>query len=652
MAKPATRLGFLQALLALGALAVVVRAFVVQVRQHEVWSERALQRDIRTSRITARRGSIFDRGGMALAATYEAYHVSVAVNELRDPDGDRRLIGRSLGIAPAELVRRFRPAHPYFDGPYDAVQVHPIRSLRGVHFTALHAREHTMGSLARPLLGRTDRESGRGLEGIEAAYDTLLAGTPGVERVWRDGRGRDVPIPGGTVIEPVPGNDLLLTVDHRLQGIAEGALDRGIAEYRAQGGDVVIVDIRTGHLLALASARTPAGGVRPVPNAGALVEPSEPGSTAKIFTAAALLLTGADTTPVYGEGGTWLMEVANNRPIVDTHREDGFLSLGQAIEVSSNIAMSKFSLGLDAADQYRTLRSFGFGTPPGTGFPAETPGYLPLPATRANLNYTRPSWAMGYEFMASGLQMAMAYAAIANGGVLLSPTLLSEVRRHPTGHVLWRHRPDTVRRVLDAGTASRLMEYLRLATDSGGTGEGAQLERWRVVGKTGTAKLRVDGAYASQYRASFAGIFPADAPRFVLYVSIDRPGGDAIYGGAVAAPIVRTILLQALALPDSPLETGRGGTLASQPTPPTRREPTGEVRRVAFPLRPDSVREHPPVDVPDVRGWSLREGIHALHRRGLGVRVVGLGNIGRSDPTAGLAVPRGTIVTLHGAPGT
>lgn len=653
MAKPATRLAFLQLLLGVGAAAVLVRAFTVQVRQHDIWAERAEARDVRTETIAPRRGSIHDRDGTPLAATFEAYHVTVAVNELRDPAVDRQRIGAALDIPDAELARRFRADYPYFDGPYDAAQVHAIRNLRGVHLTAVHGREHTLGDVARPLLGRTDRETGRGIEGIEATFDSLLAGTPGTERVLRDYLGRTVAIPGGTVVEPVPGNDLFLTIDHDLQGIAEAALERGVEEYQAQGGDVVIVNVHTGHVLALASLRTPPGGSRPVANTAALVEPNEPGSTAKIFTAAALILAHADTNPVSGEGGTWQMEVADNRyrTIVDTHREDGELSLGQAIQVSSNIAMSKFAQHLGAEHQYRVLRDFGFGTQPGTGFPAESPGLLPLPASRANLNYTQPSWAMGYELTASGLQMAMAYAAIANRGLLLAPALVAEVRRHPTGEVLWRHRPDTVRRVLDPATAELLMEYLRMATDSGGTGEGAQLERWRVLGKTGTAKLRdAAGNYVREYRAAFAGIFPGDDPRFVLYVAIDRPGGAAIYGGAVAAPIVRTILLQALALPNSPLEPGRQVTVARRLPEVAAGIADGPVHRVAFPLVRDTVQRPGGVDVPDLAGWSLREGIHALHRRGLEVRLVGRGSIVRTDPAAGDSVPRGTLITVHADP--
>lgn len=645
MAKPATRLAFLQALLALGGVAVVARAFVVQVVEHDAWTLRAEQRNIRARDIAARRGGIYDRDGTPLAATFEAYHVSVAVNELEDVAATRRMLHRELGVASAVVAREFRNAYPYFDGPFDATQVQRLRRVRGIHLQPLLGREHPMGLLARPLIGRTDRESGSGIEGIEAAYDSLLAGQPGVERVLIDVNGRAVPIPGTTVREPVSGHDLLLTIDHELQGIAEGALARAVERYEARGGDVVILDVFTGEVLVSASLRTPEGKSTPVANTAALVEPNEPGSTAKIFTAGAVIAAGADTSGVSGENGVWQMEVATGRTrtIRDTHREEGTLTLGEAIKVSSNIAMSKFALRISGDQQYQVLRDFGFGSPVGTGFPGESPGLLRLPSASDNLRYTMPSWAQGYEFTVSALQMATAYAAIANGGVLLAPTLLREVRQWPSGATVWRHTPDTVRSAVTPELAAHLLDYLSSAADSGGTGRAAQLDRWKVIGKTGTAKLAPG---VPEYRGSFAGLFPGDDPQFVLYVMIDRPGGAAYYGGLVAAPIVRSMLVQALALPNSPLDPGRGAE-PSQRVALTPPKPTSlATRRVPLPLRVDTVRKDAAITVPELAGRRVRDGIHTAHQLGLRVRLVGTGRIVRTSPQAGDSLSRGSTLTV------
>ncbi|HRP09011.1 MAG TPA: penicillin-binding transpeptidase domain-containing protein, partial [Gemmatimonadales bacterium] len=249
------------------------------------------------------------------------------------------------------------------------------------------------------------------------------------------------------------------------------------------------------------------------------------------------------------------------------------------------------------------------------------------------------------EFTASSLQIATAYAAIANGGTLLAPTLVREVRTWPEGEVIWRHRPDTVRTVLEPETASRLMEFLRLATDEGGTGGRAQLDRWEVIGKTGTAKL-VPGV--REYRGAFAGIFPGESPRFVVYVMIDRPGGAEYYGGLVAAPIVRNLLIQALALPDSPLDPEPAER--SGPLPGPRRvqvaEAPVEVRRLSWPLPPEHGGGTRQVAVPAVTGWRAREAVRQLHGAGLQVRLLGTGLVVSSEPAPGDTVATGSTVTL------
>ena len=647
MAKPAARLAFLQVILGLGAVAVIVRAFTVQVVQHNAWSERAKQRDVREREVTPRRGGILDRDLIPLAATYEAYHVKVAVNELADVAGTRRLLQRSLGLTAEQLARQFRGNYPYFDGPYDAMQVQELRGLRGIHLEPLLGREHPMGTLARPLVGRTDRETGRGIEGIELGFDSLLVGTPGKERVLVDGGGRIVPIPGASVIDPKPGHDLVLTIDHELQGIAEGALARAVDQFKAMGGDVVILDVHSGEVLAVASLRTdPATGAR-TPNAAALIEPNEPGSTAKIFTAGAAIQHRVDTGLVSGEGGVWKMPVASGgrtRSIYDVHRVDGLMTLAQVIQVSSNIGISKFAQRLEGPEQFGVLRAFGFGTQPSTGFPGEAQGQLDLPSRSANLNYTRPSWGQGYEFTVSALQMAAAYAAIANGGTLLAPTLLREIRESPSGKVLWRHRPDTVRQAIAPEIAAQLLGFLRLASDSGGTGEGAQLDRWEVLGKTGTAETSPGSV---EYRGAFAGIFPGNDPRFVLYVMIDRPRSGSYYGGIVAAPIVRNMLVQALALPDSPLEPGRLYDPAPRKTSPALQVTNIPLRRVMLPVSNDTTRRVAGVPVPDLSGWRVREGLHAVHQRGLRARLIGEGRIVRTDPVAGDTLAPGSTLTVY-----
>jgi cell division protein FtsI (penicillin-binding protein 3) len=650
MAKPATRIAFLQGVLGLGAVVVLGRAFQLQVTQHAAWRARADLRDVRVRDVSARRGSLLDQDGVPLAVTFEAYHLTLARDQMTDVDAIRRLLHDDLDLSPAQVNRAFGSKVPYFDGPFSAAAVSRIRRLAGVHVEAVPRRSYPMGAVANRYLGRTDREAGRGTEGFEASLDVLLRGTPGKERFLRDGAGNPVPIPGGVFVTPHPGQDVVLTIDHELQAIAEEVLRSATVEQQAMGGDVVILDVATGDVLAIASRRTPSPGGASVATSSAIVEPMEPGSTAKIFTAAALLVSHADTTPQSGEDGVWEMPIGTGRTrtIRDVHREPGLLTLGRTIAVSSNIAISKFSQHITADAQYRTLRNFGFGTSLATGFPGEADGVLRRPSDNPNLIMTQASWGQGYELMASSLQIAAAYAAIANGGYFVAPAFVREVRDGQSGAVVWRHRPDTLRRVLDAEVAARLMEYLQMTTDSGGTGKAAQLDLIDVIGKTGTAKIPDErGNYTSQYRASFAAIFPGHAPRFVVYVMIDRPSAGEIYGGTVAAPLVRTLVQQGLALDDSPLKVGPQTTATARAPDPVAPRPDVSVQRVPFPDLDDSVATVPLVHVPDVRGWSVRDGVFALHRRGLVVRLDGFGTIDRLTPVAGDSVPSGSTITVH-----
>ncbi|HET9134933.1 MAG TPA: penicillin-binding protein [Gemmatimonadales bacterium] len=650
MAKPAARIAFLQVVLGLAAVAVVGRAFTLQVVQHRAWTARAEERDRRSRPLPAHRGTIYDRDGVPLAVSQETYRLVVIKNRIRDAEAARRAISAELGIAPEVVARRWRADHPYFHGPFTAEQVHPLRAIRGLQPQPIPDRRYPLGSLARPWLGSLDEERTRGVQGLELGLDTLLAGRPGTTSLVMDGTGRLLDIPGTMIRPPESGKDVLLTLHADLQGIVEGALRQAVQAQQAQGGDVVILDIKSGELLALASVRVDPATGRLRPTSSALVEPYEPGSTAKIFTAAAMLRLGADTSSVAGENGLWYLEYGGPkaREIRDVHKEAGLLSLATAIKYSSNVALSKFALRLRADSQFAVLRDFGFGAYPALGFPGEAPGQLPLPVTRPNLILTQTSWAQGYEMLTLAVQVAAGYAAIANGGTLLAPALVREVRDGPGGAVRYRHTPQPLRQVVSPAIARELMDYLRLATDSGGTGGKAQLDRFTVIGKTGTAKHAVNGIYTNLYRTSFAGVFPGDAPQVVIYVMIDRPNAGAIYGGTVSAPVVRTILQQALALPNSPLDRTRLAATTPTLRVPARGEPLrGPVRRVAFPLAGPAAHDASRRAVPNVVGYTMRDGIHQLLRAGLQVRLIGSGRIARLEPAPGDSVAPGTIITVH-----
>jgi cell division protein FtsI (penicillin-binding protein 3) len=261
--------------------------------------------------------------------------------------------------------------------------------------------------------------------------------------------------------------------------------------------------------------------------------------------------------------------------------------------------------------------------------------------------YTRASMAMGYELGVTPVQLAAAYGAIANDGILLAPTLVREVR-DPAGKVRFRREPEPVRRVTSPEIATRLLELLRGAVEEGGTGHEAQLANYTVLGKTGTARRYQDGAYvAGKYTSTFAAIFPADAPQLVVIVKIDNPKGS-YYGGHTAAPVTRTMLQQALASRRVAIDRGRlapGEGPVIAPPAATSGPATRAVTVVSWPYKADAVGSHP-VTVPSVAGRSVREAALALHRRGVRMRLQGMGRVVRTAPEAGETVAPGATVTV------
>jgi cell division protein FtsI (penicillin-binding protein 3) len=334
------------------------------------------------------------------------------------------------------------------------------------------------------------------------------------------------------------------------------------------------------------------------------------------------------------------------RLIRDAHKTVGNLTLAQTIQVSSNVGMAKFSSRLSPEEQYEMLRDFGFGTPTGAEFPSESRGRLARPDKWQPM-YTRASLAMGYEFGVTPVQLAAAYGAIANDGLLLTPTLVRELRG-PDGDLLYRHQPEPVRRVVTSDVAARLRDFLRGAVGEGGTGEEAQLVNYTLLGKTGTAVRFEDGRYIhGEYTASFAALFPADNPQLVVIVKIDNPRGN-YYGGLTAAPVTRTMLQQALASRRVAIDRSR--LTVHDDAPPSAPLATATPARITrivvqWPYYPTNTKVVP-LPVPDVTGRSVREAALALHRRGFRVNLRGFGQVSRTLPAGGETALPGTAVAV------
>jgi cell division protein FtsI (penicillin-binding protein 3) len=641
VAKPLVRLAVVEIGLSAALLALVLRAGQVQLLEGHRYA--AVARAQRTERVVldARRGTLSDRHGLGLALTQETYHVGIAPNELRDPPRDAAIIARQLRLARSDVDRGLRRRYAWFAGPFTTADVQPLRTMRGIHLEPLLRRFYPSPDFARAVIGRLGddgRGSGGGGGGLERLLDTLLAGTPGAAVVLKDREGREYESPARVIAEPVPGNDVVLTIDAGLQEIAQRALDDAIDNMEADGGDVVMLDPRGGEILAVASRRAD-GSMRP----SAFTETFEPGSLAKIFAAAALI-TFDRVRPgerVSGEGGRYRLP---DRVVTDEHPMPS-LTLADAIRVSSNIALVKFATRLQPDEQYGMLRAFGLGAPTGVEFPAESPGRLRPPR-----EWSRPSaasLAIGYELAVTPIQLAAAYGAIANDGVLLEPTLIREIRA-PNGAVRYRHRAQPVRRVVTSEVAAKLRDLLRGVVETGGTGERAALANFQLAAKTGTARRVVEGRYApGQYTASFAALFPADAPQLVVVMKIDNPKKGSYFAAQTAAPVTRSMLEQALAARTVALDRSRLANVAATTDRTPLDEPDGVVPYVIqWPYVADSAPAPPDRVIPNVAKRPLREGVRTLHQRGFRVVIKGWGVIDHTWPAAGEHAAAGATITV------
>jgi len=635
----------------LGAGLVVVRAFEFTVIDHRVWVRRAEIQQGDTVTIPAPRGTIYDRDGVPLASSREVYIVAVAPPEVQDtPLVMKRL--SELGLSGPDARRLFAGGRSWkqLSGRYEESTRESLQGIHGFHFQPTMRRFYPHGRMAAEVLGRVNL-LGEVAGGLELQLDTILSGRDGLAVKRVDSHGRAIPGAMLRVADPVPGRDVVLTLDTELQEIAEDALQSALTETDAEAGELIIVDPYAGEILAAVSRRR---GGAPGSWSAATV-PYEPGSTIKPFTVASLLMEGKATLDdsVYGEEGSYRL---NGRTITDTH-ELGWVTLHEGFTVSSNIVMAKVASRMDPPEQYRRLRDFGFGVPTGVGYPSESGGVLRRPSEWSR--QSQASLAFGYEISVTPLQLAMAYASLANGGLLMEPVLVREVRGR-AGRAQRTTEAHVVRRVVTAAVAGVMRGLLEDVVESG-TGRSASLGRWRVAGKTGTARYAADGHYVrGAYVATFAGFFPAQDPQIVFLVKVDRPRGD-YYASLTAAPVTKATLQAALAAKGTPLDRSAVAVASSAESRPvavreevatgaapvryTADEPVVLVPAVTS--RAADVERDVKRDVPDVGGLSIRDAVHALHAAGFRVKVDGDGRVEGTLPGAGVSARVGSLVVLR-----
>ena len=530
--------------LALCSLALVGRAFDVQVYNNDFYLQQGDARSLRELPIAASRGMITDRNGEPLAVSTPVESVWGNPQELLKHPARIPELAAALGV-PADylthkLNQRAGKEFVYLKRRINPDQARTIlaRNIPGVFSQREYRRFYPQGEAMAHILGFTNIDD-RGQEGIELAFDDWLSGKPGAKRVIRDGQGRTVESVD-LIKAAEPGQQLTLTIDRRIQFLAHRELRNALMRTGASSGSAVVLDVATGEVLAMANLPTYN------PNAVGLGNPDthrnravtdviEPGSTMKPLTVAAALEAGVITTTTrFDTNPGW---IANGRYRTTDHRNYGVLDTIGVITKSSNVGASKIVAKLSNQGYYDFLRKFGYGRKPGSGFPGESAGVLAPPSSWSGT--TKQGMSYGYGLSATPLQIAQAYAALGNGGKLIAPTFVKGQRNEAS-------------RVLDPVIAAEVMKMMQTVTETGGTATQGAILGYHVAGKTGTArKFNDTGGYSRRYVSFFAGVVPVDNPRFSMVVVVDDPDPvKGYFGGLVSAPVFKNVMEGALRLMD------------------------------------------------------------------------------------------------------
>ncbi|TSA17213.1 MAG: penicillin-binding protein 2 [Betaproteobacteria bacterium] len=547
---PLWRSRLLLVLIAGGFLVLAGRAVYLQGLNNDFLQQKGQSRYSRVLEISANRGKITDRRGEALAISTPVKSVWAIPEEVQFSSQQRAKLAALLEMPPREIDKRLNDATGFVYlkrqiSPDVAERVSELR-IAGLFQNREYRRYYPGGEVMAQVLGFTGADDA-GQDGIELAFQSTLAGKSGSRRVIKDRLGQIVE-DTESIREAQNGRDLALSLDAKLQNLAFSQLKLALEKHKARAGAIVVLDARTGEVLALANLPTYNPNNRSRLSGAQLrnrviTDTFEPGSTLKPFTVALAVDLGRITpeTMIATASGSLAIGKAT---IHDAHHF-GDMTAAQVIQRSSNVGAARIALSLPTEAMWGMFDKVGFGSAPRLGFPGEASGKLRAfknwrPIEQATMSY-------GHGISVSLLQLAHAYTIFASDGELIPLSLLRV------------ETPLPGRQVISPATAHKLRDMLELAVQPGGTAPAARVMGYRVAGKTGTAHKEENGGYAKhKYVSSFVGLAPASAPRLVIAVMLDEPSAGQYYGGAVAAPVFSAVMGGALRMlgvpPDAPLK--------------------------------------------------------------------------------------------------
>jgi len=665
---------FVAAVIVFWMLAISVRLVFLQVSKHERLVDRARQQQQDAVETTPQRGCLLDRQGRELARSVDTVSLFVAPDEVSDDQSLERLVqtvSGALKLNPKPMMDQLQEAKSagrrfvWIVRRVEATDANKLLSLNvpGLHFRTEPKRYYPNGALAAHVLGYVGID-GVGLGGVEQVYNEKVGGEPGKLFIEKDSTGRayesfEIPAKAGQTI--------VLTIDQSIQYKTEQALSAAVAQSHAKSGTAIVLDPRTGEILALANSPTfDPNNVSATSAAArrnwALENIYEPGSTFKIVAFSAAIEKGLVKPEDKIDCQMGSITVAGR--LIHDHKAFPTLTIAEALAKSSNVAAIKLGLRVGDPSMYEYITRYGFGSKTGVELPGETAGIL-RPVSRWQPS-SIGSIAIGQEVGVTPLQVVAAFGALANNGLRIAPHLVREIRSS-SGNTLYRSRPEE-RRVISEQTATALRGMLEGVTLNG-TARKAQLDGYTAAGKTGTAQKidpKTRGYSKTKHVASFVGFAPVGNPAAVIIVVIDEPGG-AYHGGDVAAPVFRAIAEQVLpelgVMPDTQLKPdpqliagAASSTKATDKLDETRRQ-IEEARKATLPtVAPNGTASgeivyaaaaNNSILMPDLRGRSVRDVARTCAQLGLQMEARGEGRVTHQNPAPGTEIEAGQVVYLE-----
>ncbi|MCX8030232.1 MAG: penicillin-binding protein 2 [Thermodesulfovibrionales bacterium] len=556
-----TRLIVLVCLLSISFVAIIIKLTYIMVINHQWYVERAKMQQIKVAEMPAKRGLIFDRKGRELAINLDTESIICNPADIADNEAPRiaKELSLTLGKDVKAILTKLNSDSRFcwIERKVSSDVANEIKNLKlkGIGLTNEIKRVYPKGSLAAHIIGFVDIDN-KGLEGLERFYDKELTAPQEKFLTYKDAKGY---LLSSGQMKELKGNNIILTIDEGLQYILEKNLDEAVKKWNASYATAIMMDPFTGEIMAMANSPS-----FDLNNPGAIKDKKliknraitdcyEPGSTFKIIVGVAALEEGIVKPNAKYDCSAGYIEVGGKK-IKDAHRH-GVLTFQEVIQKSSNVGTIKIGLSLGKEKLYDYAKRFGFGQKTGIDIAGEVSGVVRPPERWSGISIG--AFSIGQEISATPLQILRAYSAIANGGFLVRPYLVSEIRS-PDGITIHKTSPKS-ERIISEKTAKAFSMILTTVTEVGGTAKEASVEGNLVAGKTGTAQKYdplLKRYSKSNYVSSFVGFVPADNPRFALVVVVHDPRGH-IYGGVVAAPVFRKIASDALSYLDVPQDEQR-----------------------------------------------------------------------------------------------